>query len=656
MNRIVTLNRVFTAFIFTVVASLTIYGYVSLVVDSRVGAVVQREFGLYDAYRTLEVNDLGSEIRANISWAAQPDRTTWRAAAGAQRAFDAELGKLQREARGSDKAWVREISSQHTAIVGVAWRVMHLVASHHDREAQSIYNARVLTPYAALGNRIDALSRRHRVSADLLSARWSALEHSLEAAMIAAGVLGLVLLMALTCTMHEYRKRADEAIGREIERLERAALSDSLTSLGNHRAFRDDLLKEISRSRRHDQALTLALIDVDDFKALNDTHGHAHGDAVLVETARALQTGRREDRAYRIGGDEFAMLLIETNLERAQHVIARLHERLRARLNGATVSVGLCELNDGIDESDLYERADAALYAAKRNGRDTTVNFASIRRHTTIVPVRKCVALQSLLEQRALDVAFQPIWSMGRKAVLGFEALARPSQSLGLAGPQEAFDVAERQRRVADLDRLCIERALERVAELPQAHLLFLNVTPETLGRADFSARGLVEEARAFGLEPQRIVVELTERHITDSRSIALAVQELRRVGFAVALDDTGSGSAGLEILRRVAFDFVKIDRSVIAEAMTHRRASGVLAGIVAIARASGSLVVAEGIENAEQLAFISRFQSTSSDAIGGVQGYLLGRPQHTVPDAAEIAALRQILCENTAAGESIAS
>ncbi len=390
MKRVNTFNRIFTILIFVVVASLTAYGYGSLVVDASVGNAVQSQFAMYELYRTVNDVSLADEIHANVAWAAQPSDATWRLAAKEQRAFDAALASIRRSVRTpADVAAIADIAKAHRAAVAAAWNVMHLVAARQRAAAKRAYDDRVLPSYENLSHRIEAASQQHIALGNFLSARWKGTEYRLQAAMIGVGLLGLLVLTGLASAMRTYRIRADLATEREIRKLEQAALSDSLTSLGNHRAFREDVLKEISRSRRHGQALTLVLIDVDDFKALNDARGHAHGDSVLVETARTLQAGRREDRAYRIGGDEFAMLLIETDREHAKGSLERLRDRLRERLDGATVSMGFCEMESGFDEHDLYERADAALYAAKRNGRDKTVDFAAIRRHTRIVPVRQ---------------------------------------------------------------------------------------------------------------------------------------------------------------------------------------------------------------------------------------------------------------------------
>lgn len=643
LNTITYLNRFFTAVIFIVVGSLTAYCYGSLVIDGNVGGMVQREFALFDVYRDLADVALGNEIHANVAWAAQPSAARWQRAVSMQRAFDAALVTLRTRAPKSDRSTIDRLSALHRNAVSAAMRVMLLLRAHQGTAAKQLYDRAVLPAYETLSSGIEQACKLHFARATLLDGNWARLERLLKIEMICVGLACMALLTGLAFTMRSFRARLDEATQREIARLEQAALTDSLTSLGNHRAFREDLLKEIARATRHCHPLTLVLFDIDDFKTLNDAQGHAHGDAVLVTMAQVLRMTRREDRAYRIGGDEFAMLFVETDHHRAAATIERLRGPLRKRLAHSTVSIGLCELQDGFNEHDLFERADAALYAAKRNGRDKTVDFATIRDNTVIVPVRKSIALQQLLEESALHVEFQPIWNLRTREILGFEALARPAPHLGLGGPAEAFDIAERQRRVADLDRLCVDRAFEAAAGLAQRHRLFINVTPETLGRSDFQAHRLAATAQRYGIAPQQLVIELTERRVTDTQEMLRHIAELRELGMLIALDDTGSGFAGLEILSKFSFDFVKIDRSVIVEAMVHRRACGVLAGIIAIAQRAGSFVIAEGVETPSQLAFLQRL-SVEGDGPSGIQGYLLGRPARSFPSTAEFNALRAIL------------
>jgi diguanylate cyclase (GGDEF)-like protein len=497
----------------------------------------------------------------------------------------------------------------------------------------------LIPEYESLNATLTTASVARLTLARTLDSRTDLMQLRLQQTMVGAGLGGLLIMLMLFYTARAYRRRAERANRRELGRLEDAALRDSLTGLGNHRAFYEDFAKEIARSRRHGQPLTLALIDVDDLKSLNDTGGHKKGDEALIGVSQALSSGRREDRAYRVGGDEFAMLLVQARGNEAKVAVTRLQHVMRGMSGRVTVSIGLCELENDQHEHDVYERADAALYAAKRAGRDTVVDFATICGITTIFSSTKTAALRTLLEDRAIEVAFQPIWKLCERTILGFEALSRPHPSLGLTGPQEAFDIAEQQRKVVELDNVCMHKVLDASKTLSPDVLLFINIAPETLGRGDFSAGQWVRAIRAAGLKPEQIVMEVTERRITDTSELVRHATELRELGVRIALDDTGIGYAGLEVLSKLSFDFVKIDRSVMSDALKQPRARGILAGIIAIARAAGSYVIAEGIERVEQLEFLRdlpEVPKASFAGIRGAQGYLLGRPCCGAPHVTE--------------------
>jgi diguanylate cyclase (GGDEF)-like protein len=580
MQRINTFNRVFAILILVIVASVTVYGYYSFSTTAALGKTAKGTYLWYGHYRVLE-SLVSRELQSSGSAAAQSD-------------IERTLIALQ-----------------------------HAASSPVDQHAvRAMLHLQQSGSYDALRTLVIETLQRRLVDVEKLRVQLENVQRQLEWTMVGVGLFGLAI--------------AELATQLELRRLKKAVKTDSLTALGNHRAFREDLEREISRSRRYGHPLSLALIDIDDFKSLNDTNGHWRGDEVLVETARALESGRQEDRVYRTGGDEFAVLLNETRAAQAHVALARLHDNVKRRPGTASISIGFCELEKDFNGNDLYERADAALYAAKKHGRDAIVGFGEIRDNITIFSAEKASSLETLLQSRALAIAFQPIWHMNGKRVLGFEALARPNPSLGFSGPEEAFDVAEHQRRVADLDRLCFGTILSAAAGLPRDQLVFINVTPETLGRLDFQPKQLVASVRAAGFVPGQIVIEVTERRITDSSELVEHVRELRKLGVLVALDDTGAGHAGLEILSKVTFDFVKIDRSVVLEAMSHKRARGVLAGIVAIARAGESFVIVEGVENLEQFKFVRALQSgpVHDGDIAGMQGYLLGRPRCGPPAA----------------------
>jgi diguanylate cyclase (GGDEF)-like protein len=450
---------------------------------------------------------------------------------------------------------------------------------------------------------------------------------------IAVCAIGLLLVLALLVAFQAFGRR--EALQKaELGRLRTAALTDSLTGLGNHRSFQEELRRQVARSSRHGEQLALALIDVDEFKDVNDTWGHARGDQVLRDTARLLKDfSRAEDYAFRIGGDEFAMILPHTDGPTAGRVMDQLRLAIaKVFKDGPTISAGIANANDCQgDETVLRQQADSALYEAKLRGRNACVQFTPSEGARPVFPAAKINALRKLIHDGAMTAAFQPIWNLKSGSLLAHEALARIPEEFDISGPQLAFDIAERIGKCAELDQVCRKAILERAPGIPEGSLLFVNVSPYTLTHATFSPSAIVEEFRVAGFDPARVVLEITERSSVAVPIIEAAVAELREAGFKIALDDVGAGNAGLEMLRRVPVEYVKIDRGVILSALRDTMGRAAVMAIVAFASQAGALVVAEGIEDDAMMDLVRWIASGGDDQaesmIYAVQGYLLGYP-----------------------------
>jgi diguanylate cyclase (GGDEF)-like protein len=424
--------------------------------------------------------------------------------------------------------------------------------------------------------------------------------------------------------------------GRSLMRSHRVALQratrDGLTDLPNHRAFQEELPRIVTAAARYGEAVSLLTIDVDDFKFLNDRHGHPFGDALLMDLAEILRGVRAEDRAYRIGGDEFAVLLPRSDADAAR-LVAR---RLSGDMHGAatTVTIGLSTMGHSNSAEELRAEADAALYEAKRHGGGATAHFDDIRGDVVISTSAKSEAVRRLLDEGAMSTVFQPIWDLGSGELIGIEALTRPDARYGFAGPAEAFDLAEQIGRVHELDVLCVNHTLSMSAELPDDALLFINLSPQTI---DLDAKGnhwLKAAVERSGLPCDRIVIEVTERFGARTSSVIKSLQNLRLQGFKLALDDVGTGNSGLEMLRRVGAEFVKIDRGIVNAATVDPNARAVLMAMATYASQTGSFVIAEGIEDETTLDFlltIEDHEDRPQRLIHGGQGYGLGRPAEHV-------------------------
>jgi diguanylate cyclase (GGDEF)-like protein len=433
-----------------------------------------------------------------------------------------------------------------------------------------------------------------------------------------------------------------DASALELERAEmhelygqarRAALVDGLTGLGNHRAFQDELARQLDDAKRQGTPLALLLFDVDGLKAVNDGDGHAAGDRLLAALGQiAAAIMRRSDRAFRIGGDEFAVLLPTSDLDVGLAVGRRI---LAAALDGGdpsdptkpfSVSVGVSAFPDPSGEThELFRHADAALYWCKRHGRTAVVAYDPAQHDDATAgrPIAELAAdVSTVLANRALRPVYQPIFSMTTGRPSGYEGLIRPMDGAPFTDAGSLFTAAEAANQTVELDLLCLEIVASRAAQLPDDAYLSVNLSPRTLGSTLFRSSDLKGIFRRVNFPLDRIVLELTEREaVEDLAQLRRNVDACRAAGMRIAADDVGAGNAGLRLLSEIHFDVVKIDLSLVHGGSVHDPSHAVLKAIQGLAAQWNASVVAEGIETAEQLATVREL------GIAAGQGYLLGRP-----------------------------
>jgi diguanylate cyclase (GGDEF)-like protein len=431
------------------------------------------------------------------------------------------------------------------------------------------------------------------------------------------------------------------------DRARAEALRDTLTGLGNHRAFQEEIERQWSVATRAGRSMALAIMDLDDFKRINDSSGHAAGDLVLRQAATTIATYvRRGDRAFRIGGDEFALVMPDTDAEQAQAVIRRL---LAACLDGETgrgaahtvsFSAGISAGPAGArDREALYRQADAALYWSKRHGR-TCVTIYDAARHEGPMAERPRAELSAAVAQvaatGAIRAVFQPIYDLSSGVPRGYEGLVRPLPDSGFTDPGSMFEAAEATGRTGELDIACLGTVMETAARLRLPGSLTVNLSPRTLERDDFSVHALLRMIDRFDLDPRQIVLELTEREaVEDLDRLRQAVEACRVAGIRLAADDVGAGNAGLRLLSQLRFDIVKIDLSLVQGGAVRDTSLEIVRTLRDLADRWGALVVAEGIETPAQLDVVR------SLGIGAGQGYLLGRPtDRPSTDAIDLAGL----------------
>ncbi len=428
------------------------------------------------------------------------------------------------------------------------------------------------------------------------------------------------------------------------------SLRDGLTGLGNHRAFQEELTEQVVVARSDDRPFALLYVDVDDLKKFNDARGHAAGDALLVATARILQSNmRRWDRGFRIGGDEFAVVLIDCDIDEAVAIGRRI---LSSALAGGAVAHGVDAFSMTIgvsafpepaaDRQQLTHQADAALYWGKRHGR-TEVQAFDPSRHGVADDWRPleelAAAVSAVAANRSLTPVYQPLYDVRTGRVVGYEGLVRPDESAGFPNASALFVAAEAVGRTVELDLASLETVIAGAGALDESMYLSVNLSPRSLEAAAFSVYDVLSIARRHGIDATRLVVELTEREeVEDLERLRRALSALRRHGVRTAADDVGAGNAGLRLLSEVSFDIMKIDLTLVRAGAASESADAVLRALRGLARRQHQTIVAEGVETLEELAMAMDL------GFDTVQGYLLQRPAtHLGAKALDFDAFREV-------------
>ncbi|NMG67081.1 EAL domain-containing protein [Azoarcus indigens] len=427
-----------------------------------------------------------------------------------------------------------------------------------------------------------------------------------------------------------------KAIHKYTRDLEYYATRDPLTDLYNQRVFWELLGYEVDRCRRHDSAATLLVIDLDNFKLINDHYGHATGDHYLQQFATAIRDALRSgDVLARYGGDEFVVILPETQLEQGYTLARRVLETTRQLTvdapNGdairATVSIGLAVFPDhATSAKDLFLFADNMMYRAKNEGKErvvlpTTEDVMAVFRDVS----EMSMAVLAAVNERRVIPFFQPIMAVQSGGIAAVEVLSRLEVGGQLMRADQFIEIAEKIGVIHRLDAIVIEAALEKVRQSDYSGYIFFNLSPRALVLAEF-ARTLRTVVRNSGIAPERIVFEITERDTVKNLSLLERfIVDLRSEGFRLAIDDFGSGFSSFHYLRRFPFDFLKIEGDFIANMIHSERDRIFVQSITELARALKIEVVAEFVESAEVLALLEDF------GIDYAQGYHVGRPDREI-------------------------
>jgi diguanylate cyclase (GGDEF)-like protein/PAS domain S-box-containing protein len=433
------------------------------------------------------------------------------------------------------------------------------------------------------------------------------------------------------------------------EELRRQALTDPLTGLMNRQGLR--LLMREAYDTGPDQkgAVGLLMVDLDDFKEINDTLGHPIGDEVLVAVADRLTANVREgDAVARFGGDEFAVLMaagreqgeLETIAQRVLDAFdapvesnagpLRVTASLGLAVLGETAGSGGDELGpeEDADADALMRAADLALYAAKAEGKHRWRRYHAELLDQAVYRAELRAALDEALALGTLEVFYQPIVRLHSRRIAGFEALARwPHPTLGLLGPDAFIPLAEETGQIRELGGQMLRLAVKQAAEWSAPStgpgcFIGINVSVHQL-RGDGFVEAVRDVLADTGIDPKYVVLEVTETALLDHEDVGVRerLEDLRALGVSIALDDFGTGYASLISLHDMPIDIIKIDKSFTSRLTTSDRMRRLVRGLLTIGDTLDIRTIAEGVEGWDQ------HQQLLDLGVRAGQGYLYSRP-----------------------------
>jgi diguanylate cyclase (GGDEF)-like protein len=417
----------------------------------------------------------------------------------------------------------------------------------------------------------------------------------------------------------------------------RLSAMDPISGTCSHTLLHETLDREIESANQKSRPLSMLLLDIDGFAAVNEESSYQTGDQMLWQLGQLLLSATKEtktqDLVARVSGDRFAMVLLDTDKRGAAVLANRLRKRVQSENFGEsgsqTVSIGVAALSDGAkDRVSLLRMAGSALTGAKRRGRNRVMTYAPVLDEdvpqaapSLAVEIELFNALEESIEQGLFRSVYQPIVNAKSITPFAFEALCRPAHQ-AFPGPYQLFQVAERAGRIAELGRATRGIAVEVADQLPEDTSLFLNLHPRELTR-ELEA----ELTSLFANIANKVVLEVTESaELPDTEFHKELIRRLKAFGFRVALDDLGAGYAGLNSLATLEPDIVKLDMELVRGIDKDRRSARLVRHIIDFADEENILVVAEGVETKEEA------KAAISLGCHLLQGYFFAKPGPAFP------------------------
>jgi diguanylate cyclase (GGDEF)-like protein/PAS domain S-box-containing protein len=429
---------------------------------------------------------------------------------------------------------------------------------------------------------------------------------------------GRRLVDGIAADVTERRRAADELVAAQA-RLAHLAYHDALTDLPNRLLFQEHLEQAIARAQRGNLGVAVLFVDLDDFKLVNDSHGHTTGDELLRVVADRLRDAvRATDVVARLGGDEFLILVADIEMDGALEAAERVAENIRVALS-APVALAPAELythasigvslypTDAESAEELLSKADIAMYRAKQAERlaQRPAFFSSLDAADQLAAVSR---LRHALDRKELVLHYQPLVALDEGRMVGVEALIRWNDGeRGLVGPDAFVPLAERAGLIGPISEWVVKSACAQVAEWRRAGIdLYASVNMPALMWRPAEIQRVLAAIHESGIPADRLMIEITESAaIARPGSLEPVMADLHERGVRVAIDDFGTGHSSLERLSQMRVTTLKIDRSFVAAVPEDRRVSLLVATIVQLARNLGLEPLAEGVETEAQRRFL---------------------------------------------------
>ncbi|MDH5355774.1 MAG: EAL domain-containing protein [Gammaproteobacteria bacterium] len=418
--------------------------------------------------------------------------------------------------------------------------------------------------------------------------------------------------------------------------LEHQAYHDSLTGLPNRALFLDRIEQEIRHASRNKSFLAVLFLDLDKFKQINDSLGHAAGDTVLISIAKNLTSTLREvDTVARLGGDEFTILLTNCNkLDDINDIALKLSRAIQQPLTIenneliVTTSIGISVYpDDGTSSEILLRNADAAMYRAKEKGRNVVEFYTEDMTAQALEKVLMIANLKRAMEQDEFDVYYQPQYDIEKKQLIGLEALVRwQHPELGLLSPARFLPEAEESGLIVALDRWVMSKSLHQMKAWKDDGIelgrLSLNLTMQQIDQSDF-LEFLKKLMKDTGCNGKSLTFEVTEGQLMrDPEKTIELLDRISALDIKISVDDFGTGYSSLVYLKKLPVDVLKIDKEFIRDIPGSEDDVSIVKSIIALAKNMRIDVLAEGVETDDQVVFLKR------EGCGLVQGYHLSRPK----------------------------